>query len=132
MTRRSRRVAPGLALAGLLATAGPLPYPAPDAAARTTESERDAWQERLDEARAELSRAEQRRDAAETAVDRMRHRRRPRGDARKALFAEREQARADAEAARRALDELLEQARRAGVPPGWLQAPAVEPAAAPE
>ena len=122
----------------VLGLAGPLvAHGAPSAPAVTTarpwdESERESWQQRVAEARAELERAQQRRDAAETAVDRMRHRKHPRGEAREALFAEREAARADAAGAERALDALLDEARRAGVPPGWLRAPAAQAPAAPE
>jgi hypothetical protein len=84
------------------------------------------------EARADIDSARERRDAAETAVDRMRHSRHPRGAAREGLFSEREEARAGVVEAERALDELLEQARRAGVPPGWLREPALATPAAPE
>jgi chromosome segregation ATPase len=104
----------------------------PAAAVLLDASQNEAWRDRLAEARSELERARERRDAAETAVDRMRHSRHPRGAAREALFAERDEARAGAAEAERALEELFEQARRAGVPPGWLRAPDAELPAAPE
>ena len=130
MTRRSRRMALGLALATLLAAPGAPTLATPNAATLPDASEREAWQERVAEARAAVLRAQQRRTAAETAVDRMRHRRHPRGEAREALFAEREAARLGVTEAERTLEELLEEARRAGVPPGWLRAPAAQSGAA--
>ena len=126
MTLRSRRAALGLALAALLAAPGAPTLEAPRAQTLRDAPERGPWQERVAEARELVLRARERRDAAETAVDRMRHSRHPRGEARKALFAEREAARLDVAEAERALEELLEEARRAGVPPGWLEAPAAQ------
>ena len=132
MSRRARLLTLGPALAGLLAAPGAPALPTAAAATRVDEAEREMWQERVAERRADVERARERREAAETAVDRMRHRRRPRGDAREALFAEREAARAGVAEAELALEELLEEARRAGVPPGWLRAPAAQAPAAPE
>jgi hypothetical protein len=131
MTLRARRAALGLALAALLAAPGAPSLEAPRAEALPEASEREPWQERVAEARELVLRAQERRDAAETAVERMRHSRHPRGEAREALFAEREAARLDVAEAERALEELLEEARRAGVPPGWLRAPAAQSDAAP-
>ena len=126
MTLRSRRAALGLALAALLAAPGAPTLEAPRAKTLPDAPEREPWQERVAEARELVVRAQERRDAAETAVDRMRHRRRPRGEARAALFAEREEARLGVADAERTLEELLEEARRAGVPPGWLLEPAAQ------
>jgi len=132
MRRHPRRLALGLALAGLLAAPSAPALAAGTQPALVDESERESWQERVAGARAELERAQKRRDAADTAVDRMRHRKHPRGEAREALFTEREAARAGLAEAERALDETLDEARRAGVPPGWLRAPAAQAPAAPE
>jgi hypothetical protein len=96
------------------------------------EAEREAWQERIAEARGTVEQAQRRSEAADAAVQKMRHRRRPRGDAREALFAERDEARGAQARAERALSELLEEARRAGVPPGWLRAAEAPPADASE
>ena len=52
----------------------------------------------------------------------MLHRRQPRGRARKALFAERDEARAACAEAEQALELALEEARRAGLPQGYLDA----------
>lgn len=132
MTRPPRSLAPALALAALLAISGG-PIHAPPATAELADTRRnEEWKERVAEARADVASAYERRDAAETAVDRMRHSRHPRGAAREGLFSEREEARAGVAEAKRALDELLEQARRAGVPPGWLRAPEPTLPAAPE
>lgn len=124
-----RRLACGLALAALLAAPAATTF-AVAAVAMVDASEREAWQQRVADARAEVDRANRRRDAAQAAVDRMRHRRRPRGDAREALFQELDAARMDAVRTERALEELLDEARRGGVPPGWLRAPAAQPPAA--
>jgi len=95
-----------------------------------TDADRAAWQQRVRDARKAVVRADARERDAEAAYDRMRHRDHPRGKAAQAVLAEREDARQDAEAARARLDEVLEQARRAGVPPGWLRAEAAHPGAA--
>ena len=120
MTRRSRSGLCALVLAALVAmpAAGPLAEP------EDAGDERAAWQERLAETRTMVEEARARAAAADLAVARMRHRRRPRGEARQSLFEEREAARAALTEAERALDETLESARRAGVPPGSLEAPA--------
>ena len=131
MTPRSRRAALGLALAALLAAPGAPTLGAPRAEALRDAPEQEPWQERVAEARHLVLRAQERREATEKAVDRMRHSRHPRGEAREALFAEREAARLDVAEAERALEKLLEEARRAGVPPGWLRAPAAQSDAAP-
>jgi septal ring factor EnvC (AmiA/AmiB activator) len=132
VTPRSKRLALGLALAALLAQAGALAFWMPAAAALPDASPHEAWRDRVAETRNELELARQRLDAAETAVNRMRHSQHPRGSARVALFAERDEARVDLAEAERSLEELIEQARRAGVPPGWLRAPAADSPAAPE
>lgn len=132
MTRRPHPLARALALAALAGMPGASALPRPAEATLPSDADRARWQERVGAARTELERARRRSEAAEEAVQQMRHRRRPRGEAREALFAEREAARAACSDAERALDELLEQARRAGVPPGWLRAEDAPPADAPE
>ena len=124
----SRRFARALALAALGGWLAAL-APAPPAAAAPDDAEWSAWLERIDEARLALVQAERRSEAADLAVQKMRHRRKPRGEARAALFTEREAARAARADAERALEELLEEARRAGVPPGWLRPQQAAPAA---
>ncbi|HZO08127.1 MAG TPA: hypothetical protein VFC77_02015 [Myxococcota bacterium] len=87
------------------------------------------WQRRIREARAVVAQAQVRQTAAENAYTEMRHRKYPRGEARVAVAAERTAARDDAARAQRDLDLLLQQARRAGAPPGWLRATEAAPAA---
>lgn len=97
--------------------------PLPDA------GDQEAWQQEMRDARQALAEARERHEAAEVAYKRMRHHSRGRGEVKAAILAEREEAaRALAEAERR-LEELPEEARRAGVPPGWLEPDADEPAA---
>jgi ribosome-binding ATPase YchF (GTP1/OBG family) len=83
--------------------------------------EREIWQERLREARAEVTRARERFEAADLAYKRMRHHQRGRGESKAAVLEERRQARVALEEAERQLRELPEEARRSGVPPGWLR-----------
>ena len=98
----------------------------PDAA------ERERWEQQLGEARRTLAAARERHEAAELAYKRMRHRNRERGAAKAAILAERDEAvRALAEA-EQGLEALREEARRAGVPPGWLRADDEETPASPE
>ena len=129
---RGRRLGCALALAVTAALAGDPAPGAPADAAPADEGPWAVWQERVGEARQAVDRAERRSETAEAAVQKMRHRRRPRGDAREALFAERDAARAERAAAERALAELLEHARLAGVPPGLLRAEEEPPADASE
>ena len=114
-------------LAGMLAIA--LACLGAAAHAESDPSDPAGWQQRLREARAVVARAQTRQTAAEAAYDRMRSRQYPRGEAKLAIEAERTAARDDAARAQQDLEELLEQARRAGVPPGWLRATEASPAA---
>jgi len=132
VTGPARRLALGLALAALSSAPGIALHATPATAALPKTSQYERWRDRVAEARAEVERAHERRDTAEKAVDRMRHSHHPRGAAREALLAEREEARAGVTGAEKALEDLLEQARRAGVPPGWLRAPDQAPAATQE
>lgn len=130
MSRGLRTLPAGLLLAALAAGpagAGPAaPAPGPVASAEQP----SAWPERIGRLRSELDLAQERRDAAEAAVTRMRHRRHPRGEARKALLTERDAARTAYTESEQVLDRMLEEARRAGVPPGLLRAASVPPPAA--
>ncbi len=82
---------------------------------------REAWQKRIDEARDELAQARARHEAALAAYRDLRHRRRARGARKQAALKERSEAEAALDEAERRLEELLQQARRAGVPPGWIR-----------
>jgi chromosome segregation ATPase len=80
-----------------------------------------AWEERLAEAQARITKARAQLETRERAVTRARHRKYPRGAALDDLAAAAEGARAELAAAQAELPELLEQARSAGVEPGLLR-----------
>ena len=123
------RALAALALAALAGEHG-IAAPATPAAARLrSEAEQAQWRQRIGAARAAVEETRRQSAAAALEVQRMRHSKHPRGAAREALLAEREasdRARAEAE---RELNALLEEARRAGVPPGWLRDDSEAPAA---
>jgi hypothetical protein len=88
-----------------------------------SDQQRFVWQERLRQALVEVEEARAREELAVEHVAKLRHRRKPRGEARQALRAELEAARASRTAAEQELEDFYEVARRAGVPPGWLRLP---------
>ncbi len=115
---------PSPCLALLLALGGPaLAPPARGATPPVSAPQvgREAWQQRIEQAREELARARARHEAALEAYREMRHRRRARGTRKQAALKERSEAEAALDEAERRLEELLQQARRAGVPPGWIR-----------
>jgi hypothetical protein len=78
------------------------------------------WRQRLEAAKAELVRTREQAAAAHTAYVDMRHDRSMRGEEKAKIIADRaktEHAAADAQAR---FDDLREQARQAGVPPGFV------------
>ncbi len=87
----------------------------------TPASDHDAWVERIVAAQESMDQANQRYANAVQAYVRMRHRRRQRGERKAAVLLEQENARAEAAETTRALEQTLEAARRAGVPPGWVR-----------
>ena len=108
-----QRLARLLAIA--LAALALLPATAAVAAGRV------AWQQRIREATAAVEQAEARSANADDAYDEMRHRKYPRGEARAAIEAERTAARAAVVEAKKELERPLAEARREGVPPGWVR-----------
>ncbi len=80
------------------------------------------WQSRHLEALHNLEHARGRYRAATAEYQQMRHRRRIRGERKAQVIAEHDAAREALEEAERVLAEFNEEARRAGVPPGWLRA----------
>ncbi len=96
--------------------------------------DQSAWMNRIQQARARLSTAQDRYASAMVSYRQMKHRRRARGEQKLSILTQRKAARSELTAAQRELDALLEQARREGVPPGWLrEAMATEiPAAQPD
>ena len=87
----------------------------------TPASDRDAWVERIVAAQESMDQANQRYANAVQAYVRMRHRRRQRGERKAAVLLEQENARDEAAEATLTLEQTLEAARRAGVPPGWVR-----------
>ena len=85
------------------------------------EANKPAWIERLRAARDELDRARVREVRAKVVYGNERRNRHARGEAKEAFVKERDDAERAARDAELALDTLLEQARRAGVPPGWVR-----------
>ncbi len=108
-------LAPGRSLA-----TGPLPAPAAPAP-DTEAAERQRWQERVIQARQRVKNAEVKLSDAEGAVTRMRTRHYPSGDAAAALENDLESAKKELADAQKAQAGLEDEARRAGVPPGWLR-----------
>jgi len=84
-------------------------------------TDHDAWVERIATAQETMDRANQRYEDAVQAYGLMRHRRRARGERKAAILLEQENARAEVTKATRDLEQTLEAARRAGVPPGWVR-----------
>ena len=82
---------------------------------------REGWQKRIGEARKELAQARARFEAALSAYSEVRHRGRGGGARKQSALKERGEAEAALAEAERQLEELLDQARRAGVPPGWIR-----------
>ena len=111
-------------LALLLALCGPtvaLPAGSALPPVSAPQVDRDFWQKQIEEAREELALARARHEAALATYRAIRHRRRTRGPRKRAALKERGEAEAALVEAERHLEELLELARRAGVPPGWIR-----------
>jgi hypothetical protein len=112
--------APG-ALAGEAAAPGGSAVqedPAPGSAPQAEPAE--TWEERLATAQRRIELARERVTAAKAAYSRARHDRNPRGPALATIEQERETAERELRDAEAALPELVEQARREGVPPAVL------------
>jgi hypothetical protein len=97
----------------------------PEARSQQEESEppegRKEWRERLLTANGEVAIALKRSVAALRVYEKMRHRRRPRGDAKQAIMDELELSREALTTAQQDLEKLEKAARRAGAPPSWLK-----------
>ena len=119
-------------LALLLALCGPgLAPPAraatpPVSAAPVAKVGRNAWTERIREASNTVVEARLRHATALKDLQVARHRHRARGARKQELLVERQESQAALEKAERHMEQLLEEARRAGVPPGWID-DALEP-----
>ena len=113
------RAATLLALVGLVSALAPVGASA--ATGESSDREWQGWRVRQNEAVREVDAARLRYQAAIDAYKRARHRRRPRGEKKSELIAAREAARVEMLEVERRLAEFLEQARRAGVPAGYLR-----------
>jgi chromosome segregation ATPase len=82
---------------------------------------RKEWRERLLTANQEVAIAQKRTVTAQKAYATMRHRRRPRGDAKQAVMDEIELSREALTTAQQRLEKLEKAARRAGAPSSWLK-----------
>jgi hypothetical protein len=99
----------------------PLALRAADPPADPEAEERATWEQAVRDARAALAAAQERHAAADRAYRQMRHHHRGRGEKKAEILAEREAAAQELAEAQERLEALPEEARRAGVPPGWLQ-----------
>lgn len=113
---RAARALSALALAlTLAAPAAPVPNAGGEDALLA------AWHDRLERGREELAAAQGRAEQARDTYQDWRQRKVPRGVRKEALVREMEAADAAAAQSAQAWGELLEEARRAGVPPGVLR-----------
>jgi hypothetical protein len=111
---------PGLAPAGIPSTEMQVATP----------TDRETWVQAIRDSRENLAAARTRYEQSREAYSKMKRHRKARGEAREALVQEREEAAAALADAERNLEQLLESARRAGVPPGWIRE-AMEPQSGP-
>ncbi|MCH7644386.1 MAG: hypothetical protein IH974_06070 [Myxococcales bacterium] len=82
---------------------------------------RTQWREQLLAANQQVAIAQKRNAAALSAYESMRHRRRPRGDAKQAIMDELEFSHEEIARSQQNLEKLERAARRAGAPPSWLK-----------
>jgi len=118
---RPALLALGLALAALLA-------PPVARAQGDDDPSRAAWQQRLRDLRSELRQARTASAAAKASYSRMRSRNRLRGEAKAEVIEKVATTEKAVVAAEHKLEAFYEEARRAGVPPGWLRLPEGDPA----
>ena len=83
--------------------------------------DRIEWTERIREARERVQAAQNLYVTTMLSYRKMKHRRRARGEEKLYILTLRKAAESELDAAERNLDTLLEEARVAGVPPGWLR-----------
>ncbi len=86
----------------------------------TSASDRASWVGRIRSAQQAVDEARLRENQATIDYSRARAKRKTRGEAKREVIEEKQESRGDVEDAERHLEETLEAARRAGVPPGWV------------
>ena len=84
-------------------------------------TDRATWVEAIRNAQEDLAAARGRYEETRKAYNKMKHHRHARGARKATLIQERDEAAAALAEAERGLEQLLESARRAGVPPGWVR-----------
>jgi chromosome segregation ATPase len=92
-----------------------------DGADEILAAERLQWRSEVNDARDDVEAAYERQRKALAAYENMRHRRKKRGAAKRAILDELANAEAEIPKAEERYQTLLEAARTAGVPPGWLR-----------
>ena len=93
-------------------------------------TDRATWVNAIRDAREDLAAARARYEEARKAYSKMKQRRKARGARKEALVHERDEAAEALAEAEHGLVQLLQSARRAGVPPGWIRE-AMEPESKP-
>jgi len=92
-----------------------------DAGTTPTNLDRSHWTDRIRDARERVHTAQNLYVTAMLSYRQMRHRRRARGEEKLYVLTLRKAAQSELSSAEHDLDRLLEEARRSGVPPGWLR-----------
>ena len=115
------RMLPALVLAALLAGPALGSESGDSSEEETLAAERLQWRSAVNDARDEVEAAYERQRKALAAYENMRHRRKKRGAAKRAILDELTDAEAGIPKAEERYRALLEDARTAGVPPGWLR-----------
>jgi hypothetical protein len=87
----------------------------------TAPGEKELWVRRIRDAREVVEAARARLVEARDTYSRMRHTNKARGEKREAVREGYERAQRELVEAEQGLDAVLERARRAGVPPGWVR-----------
>lgn len=130
--RQSDRVAPPPVATPAATPAAPAPDPAapPIDEAAQREQDEQAWRQKMSDARLALERSQMYSDALQSKINALWTDFTARDDPaqraqleleRKRALAEQERVKGEIEARKKAIDDLEEEARKAGVPPGWIR-----------
>ena len=96
----------------------------------TSPIDKQTWVTKIREAQTSLANARLRYDQSVRSYGQARHRNKTQGEAKASMLDERGAASQALTEAERNLEQLLESARRAGVPPGWVRE-AIDPSSGP-